>query len=208
MPSTAVPVISFRAELLRKGLHALALVLPFGVLAFEEQLRLPLIGLALIALLGDVLRSRYAAPRRFLHKWFGTLMRPEEMPPLGGPLVINGATWMCVAAALCASVFPPAVAAAALAIQMLGDGAAAIVGRRWGKVKLFGTGKTLEGALAFFAVGLAIALVAAQWPDASLTIRMCFAGAFAGALAELLPLGVNDNFRVPIVAGLAMILVA
>ncbi len=208
MPSAPSSPISFRAELLRKGLHGLAVVLPLGVLLWEEQLRIPLLVLAALAIGGDIARARSIGARRWLHRVFGTLMRPEEMPPLGGPIVLNGATWMCVAAAFCTAVFSPAIAAAALAIQMLGDGAAALVGRRFGRTRLGKTSKTMEGSVAFLAVAFVAACVVAQWPGAELGVLACSVGALVGAVVESLPLQVNDNISVPLASAAAMLLFA
>ena len=44
----------------------------------------------------------------------------------------------------------------------------------------------------------------AQWPGAALSPGMLAAGALAAALAEALPLPINDNLRVPLVAAAAM----
>ena len=133
--SDSAPVISYRAELGRKALHLGALVIPLGILLLDGETvaGLPLsvvilAPLAALALVLDVARVRSPGIRDFLHRWFVWLMRPEEVPPLGGPITFNGATMMCTSAALCAALFPAGIAAAALAMLMVGDGAAAIIG--------------------------------------------------------------------------------
>jgi dolichol kinase len=120
--------------------------------------------------------------------------------------VLNGATWMVIAAAACAALFPPAVAAAALTIQMLGDAAAAVIGRRFGAHRWPGSAKSVEGSLAFVGAALAGGIAVAAWPGASLAPGALVAGALVGAVAEGLPLGVNDNLRVPLLAGVALLL--
>ncbi|MDX1419128.1 MAG: phosphatidate cytidylyltransferase [Rubricoccaceae bacterium] len=208
--SDHVPVLSYGAELKRKALHLGALLGPVGLLVLgRTAMLLFLVPLAVVAVFLDVARQRWAWLHRWIEGVFGAIMRPEEQPPFGGPLVLNGATWMCVSAALCAALFPAPIAAAALAIQMVGDGAAAVVGRRYGRHRYPFSPKSLEGSAAFFLTGLLTvlpltALVAPGYaPLAPLQLGL---GALAGTVAEALPFPINDNVRVPLLAGLVMAL--
>ncbi len=113
----------------------------------------------------DVARQRVPALHRVLiERVFGWMMRPEELPAFGGPLVLNGAVWMCLAAAACAWLFPPGVGASALAMLMLGDAAAALVGRRFGRHKWPRSPKSVEGSAAYVAAALATGLAVAACP--------------------------------------------
>ena len=205
--SDHVPVLPYRVELQRKAIHLGALVLPLAILALPRPVALwSLTTLAAVSVGLDVARQRVPGVRRLVvDRAFGWLMRPEEIPAAGGPLVINGAAWMCVSAALCAWVFPPDIAAAALAMLMVGDGAAAVVGRWIGRTRWPGSMKTLEGSLAYAATAFLTGLVVATWPGAALTVGLCALGAFTGALVEALPIPLNDNVRVPALSGLAML---
>ena len=204
--SDHVPVLSYGAELKRKALHLGALVMPLGILVLGRTAALfLLVPLAAVAVFCDVARLRWAWMHRFIGWVFGPIMRPEEQPAFGGPIVLNGATWMCVSAALCAALFPAPIAAAALAMLMVGDGAAAVVGRRFGRHRYPFSPKSVEGSAAFFVTGLLVALplTAAVAPAyAPLTVPQLALGTLAGAAAEALPLPINDNVRVPLVAGL------
>jgi len=207
--SDHAPVLPYRVELQRKAIHLGALVLPLAILALPTPLvRWPLTVLAGLAVALDVARQRSPAVRRVLvDRAFGWMMRPEEIPVEGGPLVFNGAVWMCLSAAACAWLFPPAVGAAALAMLMIGDGAAAVVGRRIGKTRWPGTTKSVEGSAAYVVSAILTGLAVSAWPGADLTFGVVLVGALAGAALEALPIPVNDNFRVPVLSGLAMLAV-
>ena len=203
--SDGPPLISYAAELRRKALHLGALVLPAAMLVLgRPTAALVLAPLAVLAVSLDWARVRIVPARRVVHGVFAGLMRPEEIPPLGGPVVLNGATWMCVAAAACAAVFAPGVAAASVAMVMVGDGAAAVVGRRFGRTRWPGGQKSVEGTAAYAATAFAVGLAVVAWPASGLGLAACAAGALVGALAEAAPLPVNDNVRVPLLAGAAM----
>ena len=204
--SDTPPAIPYAAELRRKALHLGALVLPAAMLVLGRPLAAyVLIPLALVAVGLDWARARSEPARRVLHAVFAGLMRPHEVPPLGAPVVLNGATWMCVASALVASAFPPGVAAASMAMLMVGDGAAAVVGRRWGRTKWPDGLKSVEGTVAYALTAFAVGLAVVAWPGAGLSVAACAAGAVAGALVEAAPIPLNDNVRVPLLAGLAML---
>lgn len=205
--SDSPPALPYRVELQRKAIHLGALVLPFAVLALPRPLALATLGgLAVLAVGLDVARQRVPAVRRLLvDRVFGWMMRPEEIPPVGGPIVLNGAAWMCVSAVLCAWLFPAPLAAAALATLMIGDAAAAVVGRRFGRTKWPGSPKSVEGSLAYAATAFLTGLAVATWPTAEFGALTCLVGAVVGAAAEAVPVRLNDNIRVPLLTGLAML---
>lgn len=209
--SDSPPLISYAAELRRKALHLGALVIPAGILVLGRPAALWLLApLALVAVTLDVLRLRVLAVHRFIEWVFAPIMRPEEQPPFGGPIVINGATWMCVTAALCALLFPEPIAAASLAMLMVGDGAAAVVGRRFGRTRYPFSEKSVEGSVAFFVTGLVAAIPFGMGfgaaGDGALSVPTLAVGALTAAVVEAMPLLVNDNLRVPLAAGAAMLL--
>jgi dolichol kinase len=202
------PLISYSAELKRKALHLGALVIPLGIVVLGRSVAAwLLVPLAVVAVTLDVLRLRVPAVHRFINWVFAPIMRPEEQPAFGGPVVINGATWMCVSAAVCVLLFPEPVAAAALAMLMVGDGAAAVVGRRYGRTRYPFSEKSVEGSVAFFVTGLVAALPFGLLATPPVSLLALASGAFMAALVEALPVAINDNVRVPLVAGAAMLLV-
>lgn len=201
--STSPPPLSLRRELGRKIIHLIALILPLGMVVLPHGLALLVVALgALLGVAGDVLRSQSAAFARLIAAVFGPLMRQSEQPPVGTGIVLNGATWVLLSAVLLLVVFPPRVGALALALFMVADAAAALVGRRYGRTPWHISTRTLEGSAAFIGVGLCLVAV--------LPTLAFAAGAgvvVIGALTEALPRPFNDNLRVPFVMATTLLLV-
>ena len=94
------------------------------------------------------------------------------------------------------------VAVAAMLFNGLGDAAAALVGKRWGRHRT-SWGKSWEGFAAGLVTDLAVAgavcLVAPSVPFAAAAF-----GALVAATVEFAPLPVDDNVRVTLVGGAAI----
>jgi len=82
----------------------------------------------------------------------------------------------------------------ALCAVVYGDSISTIAGLRFGKHRIVGK-RTIEGTLGGIAAAFFFLLFIFQWPIA-------LAAAVIGMLAELLPF--DDNFTIPIAAGLAL----
>ncbi len=93
--------------------------------------------------------------------------------------------------------FNMSIANAAILILLFGDSASTLIGKRFGRIKLpFQPHKTVEGSLAFLAVGFAVSLT-------QLPITPAFIGALAGALTEAYS-PVDDNVPIPLVSALVI----
>jgi len=200
-PSESVPAerdddLSYSAELQRKALHLSALLVPLLMTIMDRTTILYLFGFtAGVAVTADVLRVRSEGFARFINRFFGFMIRKIERPPVGGPVVINGATWIILSALLLSILFPLTIAAPALIMFMLGDAAAALIGRRFGRIHWFSSPRTVEGSLAFFLVGLGVIFL---FPEIPFWIGVT--GTAIACLAEILPGPFNDNIRVPLLA--------
>ena len=193
-PASAGDGFSLRRELQRKSLHLAMIVIPAWVaLVPRRPALLGLIVATTLTVSVDLLRLSDRRFRRFFARLFRSLIRPHERAHL------IGSTYYMIAALLSVIVFDRSVAVAALTFLVLGDAAAAIVGRRFGRPGLFG--KSPQGSAACLGVCLA-----AGWPilhDPTLVV----VGALAATIAEALPVPMDDNMRVPVFSGLAMQLV-
>ena len=187
----------------RRVFHAVAAsLLPVGALLLPLSL---VQGLALAAavVLVSAEVARRLSPRlnRLFVGAFGRMMRPAEEQGR-----VTGATYLVCASLVTLLVYPPSVAALALLFHAWGDPAAAILGSRFGRLRVPSLGggsrqrKSLEGGLAFLGVSLVVSatLLATGafdvfWPAAL--------GALVAAAVELLDLPVDDNVSVPLVSG-------
>jgi dolichol kinase len=111
-----------------------------------------------------------------------------------------GSSYLILAAIVAVAVFPRPVAAAALGFTILGDATAAMVGKGWGRIPLYG--KTLEGALGGLSAGLAWG--ALVHVTTGLPWSVVLPGALCASLVELLPIPVDDNLGMTLMSGFAM----
>lgn len=159
-----------------------------------------LIPLSVTAVGADVLRARSDRFSDLIQQLFGRMMRSSERAPAGG-VVLNGATWVLVAATLLTLFFPVKLAAPVFASFLVADAAAAVVGLRFGRRRWSGTHRTVEGSLAF-----AVAAFICLLPFSHILVIPAAAAALAGACAEAPEWPVNDNVRVPpIMAGVLFV---
>lgn len=98
------------------------------------------------------------------------------------------------------------VVAGAWAVVAIGDAAAGVIGQSWGRHPLpFNSDKTWEGFAAFVLLGGAASLLLTLWVSGhgfSLkALWVCAGAALAGVFVESLPIHLNDNLTVPLVAG-------
>lgn len=187
------PSAGLRRELLRKRLHIGTALAPLAVWLLPFTASVVLLGGALVmALAVEWARRRVPWVRyRFLR---GTriMLRGHERHRFAG------ATHMATAYLLALLLFPRPVAVAAMLYNALGDAAAAVVGRRWGRHRT-SWGKSWEGAGAALGINFGVGLLV---PGIGLFAALL--GAAASAIIEFLPLPLDDNLRVTIGGGLAL----
>jgi glycerol-3-phosphate acyltransferase PlsY len=186
---------SIREELQRKSLHLSMIVIPVWVyFAPHNTALLGLIIATFLTVAVDLLRLSDQRLKRFFSRFFRSLIRRHEEEHL------IGSTYYMIAALLSFVAFDRDIAIAALTFLVLGDAAAAIVGKRLGRPTYWG--KSLQGSAACFVVCLATG-----WPLLG-DVSVALVGALTATIAEALPVPMDDNMRVPIFSGLAMQLAA
>jgi glycerol-3-phosphate acyltransferase PlsY len=187
----------------RKMYHVLASSLfplaylypPFGLSLPNTQRWLLIVSGScfLISFLFDFLRLRDHKFNSQIMKVFSAFIRHTETNRF------NGSTFLCFAFFVVILLFPRSIAITAMLFLSLGDAAAELGGKNFGRLKVFQ--RTLEGTAAFFVVAFLIAF--ALFDD----WRVAFLGALAGAMVELFSFDLDDNLTVPIGSALALSLV-
>jgi dolichol kinase len=99
---------------------------------------------------------------------------------------------------VCVLLFPVYAAVGGVISLAAGDPAAAIVGRRYGKLRI--GGKSIEGGLANAVLAFCLIFIFVR------SVRVAAAGALAGAVVEMFEIPwLDDNITVPLAAGGAMV---
>jgi dolichol kinase len=186
-----------KVEILRKIVHLSTLVIPVGyALTSEETAILFLIPFFIALLVVDLLRQFHAGMASLFQKYFfGRVLREEEKS------AFMGSTYFIFSTILTILLFPKPIAIASLFILILSDTAAALIGKGIGRVKVFG--KTVEGSMAFLITSLLIV-----WIYPHLNRLSGSLAALGATLVEVLPIKLNDNLSIPLVAGAIMFFVA
>jgi dolichol kinase len=192
-------------EARRKAIHLMFIVLPLELLLellpwprTHAEFRLLFLALTAGAVALDVLRIHERRVRTFFRQFFGEMIREHER------LSLLGSTYLLLAALIAVEVFPQPLAAAALGFTVLGDAMGALVGKAYGRHKVFN--KSLEGAAGCLFACLVWAAVVTQ--VAHVPWHITVAGAVAATLVEVLPIPLDDNLGITLAAGYVMKLMA
>jgi len=189
--------IALSAELVRKAVHLFALVIPVG--HYLVSFPVAVVGISIpaaVAILIDLAR---------FHRW----KLWDVVSPLIGPIIrdhevkggFTGASYILTASTIVIVVFPKSIAIAAIVFIIIGDIAAALVGRTWGKHPLIGR-KSVEGSSACL-----ISLVLVSFLIPGLPTAAGILGAVVATAAEAFSGKIDDNLAVPIVSGTAMFII-
>ena len=195
--------ISFYNEFKRKAIHLFALCIPIGYFLLPKLLSLLILTpFALGAIMIDIIRLRKLPLHGFLNRLLGPILREHESADFAG------ASYILSASVFAILLFDKSVAVAAISFIILGDIAAALIGRRFGKTKIRWnlvegnegySRKSFEGSLSCLFMCLVVALVVPHLP-----LWVGFVGALVATVAEGITLPINDNFSVPLISGLCM----
>lgn len=174
-------------ETARKAIHIVAALVATGIAwrAPERVATTILAGAALLALTIEVARLYIAPARRVFYRVVGFMLRPHER------CRITGATTLALGFAGAILLFPPHMAAVGFLYAGVGDAAAALIGRRFGRHRT-ARGKSLEGSVAFFLVA-----VLAGWATPGIGLLPATCAAFATTLLEAGSLPIDDNLYLP-----------
>lgn len=173
------------------GLGLLSLYFIFG-----RKTALGLYGaLAVLVSVFEFARLRAPALNRFIYAHFKSFIRENEEHKMTGtvPYILGvGISFWA---------FSEPAASAAVCFLAFGDVAATTVGQRLGKTKI--GNKSLEGTAAFAVAALLGGLIPSL-AGMGMPPLIMIVGVLVAAGVELLPLPVNDNLAIPVLAGAVM----
>ena len=152
----------------------------------------------------ELVRRRNPAFNQRIMRVFRHVSRPHEVEQ------VNSSTWYASALALLTLSFEPTIIVTGVLVLAFADPAAAIIGRRFGRIQLI-NGRTVEGTLTFAIVGalvsFAVLSLAGGGPlpahGFGLRLSIALAAGSLGAVAELVSDRVDDNFSIPLSSALA-----
>lgn len=188
--------IDFRNELIRKGIHFLMLAVPIGYNYLSSAIVIPVLSvLAFVFVLIDILRTKIPSFKARVNQFMGGIFRIYESK------TFSGASFILFGALLAVIIFPRQVAQLVVTFTVLGDIAAALVGKHIGKHKLIGK-STVEGSISFLAASIIGSLFITPYPLWEKILAAVFA-----TIVEMLPLKIDDNLTVPILTGTFIVII-
>lgn len=202
--------IAYKAEIVRKAIHACSLSIPAIYYFISRELALEILApLTLMFLAVDLTRYYHKPTGELFYSVFKWMLRSHEIDE--NTKRLNGATNVLIAATLCILILPKLIFITAFAMLIVSDSMAALIGRRWGRHTLFT--KSYEGSLAFFLSAVGVVLIASTLqysPDDGgiaangYKIWIGIVGAALGTVVEALPWKIDDNLSIPLAVGASM----
>ncbi len=210
-----------KEEINRKLLHIFSgTLIPAGIFyipLLEDYSSLTPVVVLLFLTLGsfflEFLRFHNATVQMLFGRLGSGVLRSSEKKEM------TGATYIFASAFICSVIFyqDPQISFIALSLFILGDAVAAIVGIRFGRIKI--GKKSLEGSAACFLLGLFLfffvyphlPLLLDRW-NGTVPVPLILIASFANTFFELFPirlgknLTINDNLSVPLITGMVMLI--
>ena len=179
----------------------------FAILSYEVLFSLQvciwiMVALAAVAVTMETVRRFIPRFNAFMvERVFGAISRPAEL------YHVNSASWYVMAVLIVLIAFPIRAAELGVIVLAVADPAATLVGRRWGKRRIW-RDKSLVGSSAFFVTATLLAFgFASIIPDApGIGVRLVMASVvgLVGTIAEMFSERLDDNFTIPVLcAGVA-----
>ncbi|MBC8255805.1 MAG: hypothetical protein H8E85_00665 [Candidatus Marinimicrobia bacterium] len=185
--------LNYRQEINRKFIHLASSCIPFMLWYFGKDVFLPwAIACAIILPILDYGRRHNIFLRYVYTKLFTGFTRPIEKS------ILSGASWVIIGSAITIYIFNEKSAIIGLLVLSIADSAAAIIGIKIGKTKLFS--KSLEGSAAFY---ITAAIIVFSLSPAVFYINLLAVS--AATVVELFSTPrLNDNLLIPIVTALIL----
>jgi ceramide glucosyltransferase len=161
-------------------------ILYYHGLSNQAAILLSLVGLVFF-LVFDLVRLNWERGNEIVYRYLPWLLKDQERRTL------NTSIYFALSCLICAAFFERRVATLSIVLLCVGDPAAAIVGTRYGSIRILN--KSLQGSLACFVSCYAVSRLLFD-PTIS------FWAALTATFFELISSRLNDNLSVPIFSGL------
>ena len=187
------------SEYKRKLIHLFNLAIPFSYLYIfpEKWVFVKLLSILMfLFIIFDILRHKVAWVKSLFTLFIDSMLRSHEQE---GKL--TGATWVMIGAVISIILFSKPVAIIALIFMSIGDTAAGLIGQRYGKHKIWN--KSWEG---FFGGLFVCIIIGMNYSLLPMTISL--SGAVAAMVMEIMPIPLDDNFKIPLGAGAIMMMLS
>jgi dolichol kinase len=202
MNNTDVATIDYKVELIRKGIHLISLSIPVIYYYIPRQTALDIIiPLTILSVAIDLGRYVFPSLSKLFYSLFGFMLRKHEVDSKKKNL--NGASYVLISALLCLLIFPKVIFVTAFTVLIVGDIAAALIGRRFGKHKFLA--KSLEGTTAFFVFGSIAVMFTPKLLGTPEEYLLAVVAVAVGAIGENISYGwADDNLVIPLSVGFTL----
>ena len=189
---------NIKSEIKRKLVHLVALAVPIGYTLLPKKIALFWMMFAAVIGIGfDILKVENKTFRNLIFRFFRDMFRNNEVH------LFTGSSFLLFSSVICMVIYNKWVAIIALTYIIVGDTAAAIFGRLYGKHKVYGK-RSIEGSIAFVIVAAGVTSAMFFVPYDIIPIYYRILGAVLAACIELVIPQVDDNLTVPILSGLML----
>lgn len=169
-------------------------LIPVVALFLDEGVTIGVLAFLLLLSLGvEYTRLRYRPLNDWLIARFSVLLKEKEHSGL------TGSTYLVLSCLLAFLLFDKYIAILAIFFLTVGDPLAALVGERFGNIRV--GPKSLEGTAAFFLAALILGGLLSTLPQLDIGTRAMVIGAAVAAATEIVPIPVDDNLTIPLVSG-------
>jgi phytol kinase len=193
-PSLSISRFNWRREIFRKGIHLTGSIIPFLAKLNREVTVIALIAVIALYLISELLRT-FGLTLSFLSSITRKAQRHSEKSG-----IIMGPVLLGLGIAATISLFAYDIYLPAVLVVAISDSLSALVGRRFGKIHVFGLhNRTVEGSCAFFFSALLILFIFYPLPVALLATLVA-------TIMELVPVFNIDNLLIPLGTALFLFL--
>lgn len=194
--------INYRDELVRKLIHLFSLSIPVIYYFIPSSVSITILAvLTILALIIDLGRFFSSSFANIFYKVFGFLLRKHELDEKKKNL--TGATYVLISALICGIIFPKVIFVTAFTILIISDTMAALIGRKFGKIKFLR--KSFEGTLSFFISASIVVFFTPKVGNFPMEYLIGIIAAFVGAIIENISYGfADDNLSIPLSVGFTM----